>query len=278
VPNETDFVMYRQDLTTSYWIDNNKDGNAQNSEITVEKIQPFSQIKSDFFSFVFAPMPYKISNIDVPLLITQPFDFYEMPKPDEWLVYFIGNDPEDSSATTFWNGILKNIASGMTFAEATLLGYTYYFKSIKQEIIKNDKDDWDQALNAVKLVFFGLPWYNIDSLASKPEMQIKQKSYVAINGQVDIPVKNTGNKDLMIKVANTEGLSMASEIRILPNEQKYLTVKLKTNSLQTETRGVTPAFKILKKTFKINLETNDPYYPSSTVDVDFWYFQFWSFE
>lgn len=274
VPNEIDFVMYRQDLATSYWIDNNKDGNAQNSEITVEKIQPFSQIKSDFFSFVFAPMPYKISNIDVPLLITQPFDFYEAPEPKPYLGYFVGNDPESSSATTYWNGILKNIASGMTFAEANLLGYTSYFKTIN----KMDDDYWSQALNATKLVFFGLPWYNIDSLASKPEMQIKQKSYVAINGQVDIPIKNTGNKDLMIKVANTDGLSMTSEIRILPNEQKSLAVKLKTNSLQTENRSVTPTFKILKKTFKINLETNDSYYPSSIVDVDFWYFQFWSFE
>lgn len=273
LPNEKDVVFYPNEFTTSYWVDSNKDGNAQNSEITVEKIQPFSQIKSDLFSFVFAPMPYKISNIDVPLLITQPFEFYEAPKPRTYIGYFVGNDPESSSATTYWNGILKNISEGMTFAEANLLGYTTYFKVIN----KRDDDFWSQAINATKLVFFGLPWYNIDSLTSgKPEMQIKQKVHIGINGQVDIPIKNNGNKDLILNFSHNGDLNAPSQMTIVPGEEKKLSIKISANRRnENSNNSESRQFKILKYKTKLQIETNDPSRPQVEIEIEFWFFDFW---
>jgi hypothetical protein len=253
--------IYTNSLTSALWKDKNNDNFAKPNEITKIDIKRFTDMnQSKNFSFYFVPLFYKVGQISAPLVITQPFSMWEESNPSQQLGFFIGNDPQNSSVSTAWNAILTDIISGKTFAESTLLGYTNYFKVLQE------KDDPNSAaLQATRLTFFGLSWYTINDMIKQAEIQITDTYFKSNTTEVKIPVKNTGDEVLRVRVLDNPNINTVGEILIQPEETKYISITKKQTNLFDDTSSLP------KKSFAtITLQTNSKKHPSIQILLEFW--------
>jgi len=251
--------IYNEIFTSALWKDANRDESATSDEITKIDIQYFNKMNSSGnFSFYFTPTINRTDYISAPLIIAPSFTYGEESSSSPALGYFVGEDPEKSSASTFWNAILTDVAKGKTFAESTLLGYTNYFK-----IIKDDKDKYSQGLNATRLTFFGLPWYTIDDLIAQPEIQLKSDYYKVMGSAISVPIRNTGDKDLVIKIDQNDLFEPIDNMTLKPDEIKNLVIKKKSSIYQLNRLP-------RKSNIKIELQTNAKKHPKISLTIEFW--------
>ncbi|MDD4784140.1 MAG: hypothetical protein PHY32_00785 [Candidatus Pacebacteria bacterium] len=255
--NEEMSNIYNEYLTSALWEDANKDGSAIKEEISKLDIKKFSEMNTNRnFSFYFIPTINRTDFVPAPLTIMPAFTYGEEPDPSRAGTYFVGEDPEGSSISTAWNGILTDIIKGKTFGESALLGYTEYFK-----IIKDDEDEWAQGLNATRLNLFGLPWYTIEDLIAQPEIQIEKDYFQTSKSEMIIPIRNIGDSDLIITLDDTK------KIIIQPEQIYELIVKNKTQ-VQYPHIGLD---RLPKKYYqRIELQTNTRKHPKIQLIVEFW--------
>lgn len=252
--------IYIATLTSAFWSDKNNDKDAIASEITKLDIQDYEKMNSQGnFSFYCVPTVNQIRYISAPLIITPSFTYGEEPNPPI-INYFVGENPEASSASVFWNAILTDILKGETFSKSVLTGYTNYFK-----VIKDEDDDHSQALNATRLTFFGLPWYTINDLIIQPQIQIKKDYYQTSSLSVTVPIKNVGDKILTVKVEKNHYLKNELFLTIKPEETYQLIIK---NEKESSAFG--PLRLPRKKFVPISLQTNDVNHPKIQLMVEFW--------
>lgn len=252
--------IYNECLTSALWKDVNKDGSATEEEITKLDIQFYKKMNSqNSFAFYCVPTINCTDHIPAPLIITPAFTYGEEPKTARSLYYFVGDDPEGSSISTAWNAILTDIVKGKTFAESTLLGYTNYFKTIRAE------DDDAQALNATRLTFFGLPWYTIDDLIAQPEIQIKSDHFRVMGSEINIPIRNIGDRELIVEIEKNDLLQGITNFVIQPDEIYELKMQINNNTFPIRLN------RLPRKSFvKVNLRTNTRKHPNIQLVLEFW--------
>jgi len=252
--------IYNECLTSALWKDVNKDGSATEEEITKLDIQFYKKMNSqNSFAFYCVPTINCTDHIPAPLIITPAFTYGEEPKTARSLYYFVGDDPEGSSISTAWNAILTDIVKGKTFAESTLLGYTNYFKTIRAE------DDDAQALNATRLTFFGLPWYTIDDLIAQPEIQIKSDHFRVMGSEINIPIRNIGDRELIVEIEKNDLLQGITNFVIQPDEIYELKMQINNNDSPIRLN------RLPRKSFvKVNLRTNTRKHPNIQLVLEFW--------
>lgn len=252
-------LIWQHAFTSALWQDKNKDGAAEASEIaslTIKKYQEMNE--ANIFSMHLIPVPNRIDMVQTPFLICQLFYFQE-DIIDANVGYFVDDDHEACSASTVWNAIFSEIMQGTGFAEANLLGYTKYFK------LNNDEEDLaTQGVSALRLFFLGLPWYNINDLVAQPQIQIEKDKFQIMGNYFELPIKNTGDKDLIVSFKSPRGdINVPSEIIVKPNEEKSLLIEKVFNTYSPNRLPV-------KYNTSIELATNDKKNPKIQIALEFW--------
>ncbi len=254
---------YLRCFTSALWEDKNRDQDATELEITLMEICDYQKMNAqNNFSFYCVPTGNKNTLISAPLIITPAFTTGEESDPAP-IGYLVDDNPEGSSVSTAWNAILTDIVKGKTFSESVLLGYTNYFKTIKE------KDDYSQALNATRLTCFGLPWYTINDLIAQPQIQIKKDYYQTSEPEIIIPIRNVGDKKLVVKVEKNQYMDELL-INIEPEQIYELTIKNEKSTFPLRLLRLPH-----KKCIPINLQTNDLKYPNVQLVVEFWEWRRW---
>jgi len=101
-------------------------------------------------------------------------------------------------------------------------------------------------------------------MLKQPEIQITDTYFKSNTLEVKIPVKNTGDEVLRVRVLDNPNINTVGEILIQPEETKYISITKKQVNLFDNTS------RMPKKSFaNITLQTNSKKHPSIDILLEF---------